>query len=173
MEISKKNNSYNNSYKATSILLTIYLFILTFGIVFKMGLAVSGVRSINLIPYGSSVIVNGKLYTRELIENVIAFIPLGCYISMLKTDLSFTKKILPIFGVSLLFEITQFIFALGASDITDLINNTLGGVIGILIYFILTKIFKSDLKLNKVINIFASLGTICLVLLLTILIISN
>ncbi len=169
MEISKKNNSY----KVTSILLIIYLFILTFIIVFKMGLAISGERSINLVPYGSSVIVNAKLYTRELIENVIAFIPLGCYICMLKLDWSFTKKILTIFGVSLLFEIAQFIFGLGASDITDLINNTLGGAIGILIYFILIKIFKSDLKLNKVINILASLATICLVLLLTILIISN
>ena len=169
MEISKKNNSY----KVTSILLIIYLFILTFAIVFKMGVAVSGERSINLIPYGSSAIVNGRLYTKELIENVIAFIPLGCYIGMLKADWSFIKKILPIFGVSLLFEITQFIFGLGASDVTDLINNTLGGAIGILIYFILIKIFKSDLKLNKVINIFASLATICLVLLLTILIISN
>ncbi|CEP45928.1 VanZ-like protein [[Clostridium] sordellii] len=169
MEISKKNNSY----KVTSILLIIYLFILTFAIVFKMGLAVSGERSINLIPYGSSVIVNGRLYTKELIENVIAFIPLGCYIGMLKADWSFIKKIFPIFGVSLLFEITQFIFGLGASDVTDLINNTLGGAIGILIYFILIKIFKSDLKLNKVINIFSSLATICLVLLLTILIINN
>ncbi|MEN2256314.1 VanZ family protein (plasmid) [Paraclostridium benzoelyticum] len=87
--------------------------------------------------------------------------------------MEFYKKILPIFGVSLLFEITQFIFGLGASDITDLINNTLGGAIGILIYFILIKIFKSDLKLNKVINICASLATICLVLMLTILIITN
>lgn len=169
MEISKKNNSY----KVTSILFIIYLFILTFLIVFKMGVAVSGERSINLVPYGSSVMVNGKLYTRELIENVIAFIPLGCYICMLKWDWSFIKKILTIFGVSLLFEVTQFIFGLGASDITDLINNTLGGAIGILIYFILIKIFKSDLKLNKVINICASLATICLTLLLTILIISN
>ncbi|MBZ6006972.1 VanZ family protein [Paraclostridium bifermentans] len=83
------------------------------------------------------------------------------------------KKILTIFGVSLLFEVTQFIFGLGASDITDLINNTLGGAIGILIYFILIKIFKSDLKLNKFINICASLATICLTLRLTILIISN
>ncbi|MEN2256313.1 hypothetical protein AAIB48_00455 (plasmid) [Paraclostridium benzoelyticum] len=38
MEISKKNNTY----KVTSILLIIYLFILTFVIVFKMGVAVSG-----------------------------------------------------------------------------------------------------------------------------------
>ncbi|WP_330372565.1 VanZ family protein [Metaclostridioides mangenotii] len=150
-----------------------YLFILTFGIVFKMGSPELGIRSLNLIPYGSSVISNGKIYTSELIYNVIAFIPFGGYISMLKTNWSFIKKILPIFGVSLLFEIIQFIFGLGASDITDLINNTLGGVIGILIYFILNKIFKSDLKLNKVIIIFASLGSICLVLLLTILIISN
>ncbi|WP_038299096.1 VanZ family protein [Metaclostridioides mangenotii] len=169
MGISKKNNSY----KVTSILLIIYLFILTFGIVFKMGSPALGIRSLNLIPYGSSVISNGKIHTRELIYNVIAFIPFGGYISMLKTNWSFIKKILPIFGVSLLFEIIQFIFGLGASDITDLINNTLGGVIGILIYFILNKIFKSDLKLNKVIIIFASLGSICLVLLLTILIISN
>jgi glycopeptide antibiotics resistance protein len=138
-----------------------------------MGTPALGNRSLNLIPYCSSVISNGKIYTRELIYNVIAFIPFGGYISMLKTNHSFIKKMLPIFGVSLLFEIIQFIFGLGASDITDLINNTLGGVIGILIYFILNKIFKSDLKLNKVINIFASLGTICLVLLLTILIISN
>ncbi len=138
-----------------------------------MGSPELGIRSLNLIPYGSSVISNGKIYTSELIYNVIAFIPFGGYISMLKTNWSFIKKILPIFGVSLLFEIIQFIFGLGASDITDLINNTLGGVIGILIYFILNKIFKSDLKLNKVIIIFASLGSICLVLLLTILIISN
>lgn len=135
-----------------------------------MGLPELGIRSINLIPYGSSVILNGKIDTTELIYNIIAFIPFGGYISMLKTNWSFIKRMIIIFGVSLLFEITQFIFGLGAFDITDLINNTLGGVIGILIYFILNKIFKSDLKLNKVINIFASLGTICLVLLLIIII---
>ncbi|WGX77619.1 hypothetical protein QJS64_20830 (plasmid) [Paraclostridium bifermentans] len=38
MEVSKNNNSY----KVTSILLIVYLFILTFLIVFKMGVAVSG-----------------------------------------------------------------------------------------------------------------------------------
>ncbi|MBC6005050.1 VanZ family protein [Paeniclostridium sp. NSJ-45] len=166
MEISKKNNSY----KITNILLIIYLFILTFVILFKIGFPELGRRSINLIPYGGSVIVNGKINILELIYNIIAFIPFGIYISILKTNWNFIKKVVPIFGVSLVFEITQFVFGVGASDITDLINNTIGGIIGILIYVMLTKIFKSDLKINKVINIFASLGTICSVLLLVVLI---
>ncbi len=48
-------------------------------------------------------------------------------------------KCLFIFSTSFLFEIVQFIFAIGASDITDLIGNTIGGIVGILFYRMLKK----------------------------------
>lgn len=38
------------------------------------------------------------------------------------------------FSVTLLYEVVQYIFAIGASDITDLLGNTLGGVIGIALF---------------------------------------
>src|SRR5699024_7728970 len=97
----------------------------------------------------------------------------GIYLSMLKPNWSFLKKIAPIASVSLLFEVLQFVFAIGASDITDFIGNTLGGMVGIGVYFILCKIFKEKQKINKVLNVLAIISTVCVIGLLGLLIIVN
>ena len=60
----------------------------------------------------------------------------------------FLKKFIPIFLTSLFFETVQFVFAIGASDITDLLANTLGGVIGMGVFFILSKIFKAKVSIK-------------------------
>ena len=52
-----------------------------------------------------------------------------------QTCLLYTSlKLLIIAGISLLLEITQYILAIGSSDITDLITNTAGGLLGCLLY---------------------------------------
>lgn len=130
-------------------------------------------RSINLIPFHKSVIANNRIQISEIYNNVLVFVPFGLYISMLKSNWSFFRKILPIVIVSLFYEVMQFIFAIGVSDITDIIGNTFGGIIGIVIYFVLHRSFKADLKINKILNIIALTGTICVIMLLTILIIAN
>lgn len=64
--------------KLLIFLLTIYILILTWIILFKMQLsfvALPYIRSINLIPFAESVIVNGKIYFGEIIDNLIIFIP--------------------------------------------------------------------------------------------------
>ncbi|WP_174567638.1 VanZ family protein, partial [Gottfriedia acidiceleris] len=99
---------------------------------------------------------------------VLAFIPFGIYISMLKPNWSFLKKIAVIAGVSLLFEVLQFIFAIGASDITDLLGNTLGGIIGIGVYIVFCRLFST--KANKILNVLTSIGVIFLVALVLVLI---
>jgi glycopeptide antibiotics resistance protein len=81
---------------------------------------------------------------------------------MIKLNWSFWKKIISIAGVSLLFELLQFVFAIGGTDITDFISNTLGGVAGIGFYIVFSKILKK--KTNKILNILALIGTICIVL---------
>lgn len=128
-------------------------------------------RSLNLIPFGESVIVNGKLEIREIIYNLLIFIPYGIYIYMLKPDWSFLKKTAPIFLTSLVIEMLQYSFAIGAADITDLIGNTLGGVIGIGIFFMFTKILGD--KSIKIMNILALVGTVFMIGFISLLIIVN
>lgn len=151
------------SKKLTKGLLILYLLALTWIIVFKLQFSfkdLDHLRGINLIPFQGSVIVNGKISFGEIYNNVIAFIPFGILLCALQQEKPFLKKVAPIFLTSLLFEIVQFVFAIGASDITDLIGNTLGGMIGMGIFFILSKIFKA--KVNKVVNIVSLIGAIVL-----------
>lgn len=172
MEKSKNNKQK----KLTIVLFTVYFLILTWMILFKMSFSFKdlvGFRSVNLVPYSDSTIVNGRIGIKEIIYNVIGFIPFGIYICMMTDNWSFLKKVISIGGVSLLYESLQFIFAIGASDITDLIGNTFGGIVGITIYYCISKLFKSNQKINKVLNIIALIATILIVVFLTILILAN
>lgn len=164
--------TYKKQKQLTTGLFIVYIFAVTWIILFKMQFipAVTW-RSVNLIPFGESVIVNGRIYWQELIDNLIIFVPYGIYICMLKPEWSFIKKAAPIFFTSLAYEILQFIFAIGSTDITDLINNTLGGIIGIGIFLVFNKIFKE--KTTKIINILALAATLCTVGFIALLIIVN
>jgi glycopeptide antibiotics resistance protein len=144
------------------VLFAVYILLLIGIVIFKLpfrGELSDGVRVINLIPFQGSFDENGSLVLREIIDNMLIFAPLGVYICMLKSDSPFVKKALPIIGLSLMFEVTQFVFAIGRSDITDVIDNTLGGIIGIGIYALLFKIFKN--KTARIINILALTVTVC------------
>ncbi|MFY0758859.1 VanZ family protein [Metabacillus dongyingensis] len=163
--------SKNNQNKITAGLLAVYLFALTWIIVFKMQFSFQGLpdfREINLIPFAGSANVNNQIDFNEIIYNVLSFIPFGIYISMLKPNWSFLKKIAVIAGVSLLFEVLQFIFAIGASDITDFMGNTLGGMIGVGFYIVFCKLFST--KANKILNVLTSIGVMFLVALVLLLI---
>jgi glycopeptide antibiotics resistance protein len=156
----------NNQVKLTFGLFIVYLTVLIWIILFKMQFSFNTLpqfRGLNLIPFAGSVIKNNHLDYNEIILNMIVFIPFGLYLSMINLNWSFWKKIIPIAGVSLLFELLQFIFEIGGSDITDLISNTLGGTVGISFYIIFSKILKE--RTNKILNLLALIGTICIVLL--------
>ena len=163
------------SKKLTLGLLIFYLIVLTWIIVFKMQFAFSGslpeIRNINLIPFGGSLIVNGEISFSEIIKNALVFIPFGILIGVLWDKKSFVKKILPIILTSFIFETLQFIFGIGASDITDIISNSLGGVIGVAITIVISKIFKNNWQ--KIINVISLIGCIVLTLFITMLILAN
>ena len=87
-------------------LLILYWIFLTWIIVFKMELTFGGLphrRSLNLIPLGASVIVNGELDFSEIIQNALAFIPFGVLMHALWEEKTVLKQMLPIVGTSLLF----------------------------------------------------------------------
>lgn len=151
------------SKKVTFGLFAFYLLALGWIILLKFQFSfavLDHIRNINLIPFSESVIANGRIDFREIILNVFAFVPFGVFAYALWQEKSFLSQIIPIFLTSLGFEVIQFIFAIGATDITDLITNTLGGIIGIGIAFVISRIFKNNWK--KYINI---IGFVCAVLL--------
>ena len=169
-----RDNSKTN--KLTKVLFVIYLIAVFWIIVFKFNLPFSNLgymRSINIIPFNESLVINGKLAFREIIMNVAIFIPLGIYSGILFKKWTIGKKIFLFFLISLICEIFQFILGVGASDITDIINNTLGGIIGLVIYKGIEKISKNSIKAQKIINIIATIGTILMISLLMILVIYN
>ena len=108
--------------------------------------------------------LNGMPSYSEIAYNGLAFLPFGIFIGMLEKKKSFATLIAPIIITSLFFEVIQYAFALGASDITDLIANTFGGIVGVGIYFIFQKMCKENT--HKVINAIALVLTIGLALLI-------
>lgn len=148
----------------TGILAAIYLILLTWIILLKMQFSFSDlphIRNINLIPFHASVIVNGTIDFNEIINNFLVFLPVGLYTCMLKPHWNLFRKIAPAFFLSLLYEVLQYLFAIGATDITDLISNTLGGCAGVLLFVPLAKILKG--RTVRILNIAAAVCTVLLI----------
>jgi glycopeptide antibiotics resistance protein len=158
MESQKRNT-------LTIVLFLIYALVLIGVVLFKFPFStgkIDSVRVINLIPLKGSYADDGVIRLSEIIDNILAFVPLGIFICMLKNNWSFLKKVIPVIGCTLAFEIIQFIFAIGRTDVTDILSNTLGGIIGIGIYTLLFSIFKS--RTNKIINIIVLILIACALL---------
>ena len=166
-----KNSRQRN---LTRILFAVYILILIWIVLFKMSFSIDELyknRSINIIPFMGSVIANGRIYISEIINNIVVFIPVGIYVCMLKKDCSIFKKISVGFFISLGIEVLQFILAIGATDITDLIGNTLGGILGIGVFYLFSKVLKN--RTNNIINILALIATILLIVIISILVFVN
>ena len=152
-----------NSKLITWLLLGIYLIILTWVILAKMHWSllekinlswISSPRTllhpgvtwtdINLIPFAGTAIVNGHIDYIEPILNVIFFIPLGMFIKPLYPHSSIISGIFYTVSLSAIYEIFQYIFAIGYADITDIITNTTGGFIGICLTLLISGILKQQ-----------------------------
>jgi len=164
-----KNDLKTN--KLTSVLFVIYLIVLFWILLFKFGVQFSYMerRSVNLIPFNEFFIANGKLDLSEIILNIVIFVPLGIYAGILFRRWTWKNQFLFFFLTSLMFETLQFIMRIGAFDITDIITNTSGGLIGLLIYKVIEKLFNNSVKARSFINIVATIGTVVMVSLLILL----
>ena len=157
-----------NSKKMGQVLFIGYVIILIWILLFKFSMSFNDLvlqfnnqsRNINLIPFKDSVILNQRIDLSEIINNIIIFIPFGGLLGIIDKKSSSLKKIIIILLFSLVIEFSQFIFGLGATDITDIITNTLGGIVGLLIYQFLKMLFKE----NKLDRILVLLGMIIFII---------
>jgi len=110
-------------------------------------------QSMNLVPFRDVIKgINGAV--REAILNIIMLIPLGFLLPIVRK-----RNVITITLFSLLFslsiELIQLLYIWSAGptsrifDVTDLINNTIGGIIGYLIYLIFRPLINKVLKQIK------------------------
>ena len=149
------------------VLLVVYLVILAWLILFKFSVHIASVlhydkRSLNFVPFSAS---SGS--SSESFDNVLVFIPFGLLLSVNFKQLNFWSKLLVVLGASIGAETIQYIFAIGATDITDVMTNTLGGLIGLIGYDLSSRHVKQE-KLDKFIVIAGSILLGLLVLLLVV-----
>lgn len=109
----------------------------------------SGIHDTNLIPFKvlfetyNEVFVNGYInyFLINFLGNIMLFIPFGIFIPLL-WRVSIKKVILIGFCSSLFIEVSQLLLTRG-TDVDDLILNTIGVVLGVVLYRILNKNFNN------------------------------
>ncbi len=99
-----------------------------------------------------------------MIFNCIFFIPFGLLLNVNFKNGGFLRKLSLILFFSLTAEFIQYLFEIGATDITDVITNTFGGFLGLIVYDLSNKYIDGG-KLDKIIS---SIGIVLFVLFIAI-----
>lgn len=140
------------------------------------------VRSFNLIPLRGIIsyltgvdLISGMedpaflrgLALSNLLGNIVIFIPLGLYLTLLNSKKEIWRNTLWVAAASAAAEVLQFTFLLGVGDIDDVILNTLGGLAGVLLCRWLYRLCKNDeQKTRRAVTAFVPVaGTVGLVIL--------
>ena len=85
----------------------------------------------------------GSVARLNIFGNIIAFIPFGIYLPYTsESKLGFISTFLYTFSLSLTIELVQLITKVGSCDVDDIILNSLGGVIGYILWYIYKKLRK-------------------------------
>ncbi|WP_345451179.1 VanZ family protein [Arthrobacter gyeryongensis] len=122
-------------------------------------------RSINLIPFASIAEYafshspgTERVAFANVVGNILIFIPLGVYASWLRHRAAARPTMFTVASVSVAVEIIQGVFAVGASDIDDVILNCVGGLIGMLAFWLLSAILRKRSRERTAMAVFSVLS---------------
>ena len=149
------------SHFITPVLFLLYLVLLVWIILFKLQFSIADLdrmREINLIPFYYKEEVS--FHATEVLENVLIFVPFGIYLCLIFKKLRFSGTLFLIAGMSVLLELCQYVLAVGRSDVTDLITNVSGGLIGVFLYNTIVRLFHNQKRVDQIIIISATIVTV-------------
>jgi glycopeptide antibiotics resistance protein len=117
------------------VLFAVYLVLLTWVIVWKLEVPWVGeaafvphpVKLVPFLPSGDA----GASNPLEVLANLIFFVPFGLFLGLIAPRRRRWWHAAIFLVASLLFEITQHLLSVGSFDITDVITNTAGGMLGL------------------------------------------
>jgi glycopeptide antibiotics resistance protein len=144
-------------------ILVLYLLFLLWLILFKLSLEMPvanyQMQTINFLPF-----INIQENPREVIDNLIIFIPFGLLLGVNFKQMTLWRRLVYIFAFSISVELLQYAFAIGIADITDIITNTAGGLIGLLLYDISRRYIHDEKKDRFIVIVVAILLIIFIIL---------
>ena len=149
------------------VIIAFYTFLML-DLLFRFSVIASGTfakRNYNLIPFatiweylsGQSGAAQNHVMV-NILGNIAVFVPYGVYLQTFLKDKSLKKSFLIAAVTSLSVEILQFVLAVGAADVDDIILNTFGAIAGILIYKLLRKLLRDESRAK---NAVAAVTIIC------------
>ena len=102
----------------------------------------------NLVPFKEIMrfytyreLVGIQAFLLNLFGNVLAFIPFGVMVPIVsRKNRRFFRVLGLTFLLSLFIECIQLIFKVGSFDVDDLILNTVGGIIGYIVFWLMNQI---------------------------------
>jgi glycopeptide antibiotics resistance protein len=150
----------------TIVLAIVYAVLLVAIVVLKFpfnGPATDDPRVLNLVPFANSFGGRDGSGWSQVVENILVFVPFGIYLSMVRPGWGFLRRVVVIAATSAAFETIQYAFAIGRADITDVIDNTLGGVIGIALYLLVSKLLGR--RTSRGLNILGIVATVAVLVL--------
>lgn len=138
--------------KLLFIVLVSYLILILRLIVFKYPPGVTfSVANANLIPFKTILgYLAGeptwKIATCNLLGNVIVLVPFGFLLAVLYQKIRWNRVLLMGMFTGTILELLQVIFKSGILDIDDIILNSMGVVIGYLLFVFIYGVFKKYYK---------------------------
>lgn len=125
-------------------ILEIYVLLVLFSTVFTRGEGTQFKYELELFwSYRRGIIECGEMIIRDIILNTLMLMPIGIIMPMIYRNMYrkvFLRIILIGFSVSCLIEILQLVLKRGFFEFDDLFHNTLGVIIGYVIYCIISQI---------------------------------
>ena len=111
----KEKQWENHRTKVIScIVFGVYLLLLTWLVLFKFAFAIEEIphlRQLNLIPFHYETSVKPIMHIKEVVYNILVFVPAGVYFTAFFGERKWWKGIGASFLISLSFEIIQWIFS--------------------------------------------------------------
>ena len=135
----------------TVVFLIIYLMVLAYVCFWSEGYGRTEVQNTyryNLVPFKEIMrfytyreLVGIEAFLLNLFGNVLAFIPFGVMVPIVsRKNRRFFRVLGLTFLLSLFMECIQLIFKVGSFDVDDLILNTVGGIIGYIVFWLMNQI---------------------------------
>lgn len=144
------------------VLFMTYLVLLAWIVLWKLEVpwAGGGERAIKLVPFAPSAGA-GASEPFEVVVNLVIFVPFGVYLGLLAPR-AWWKGAGVVAAASLVLEATQYVLAIGRSDVTDVIVNVAGGLTGLGLVALARRWLRA--RTTSVMTRVCSIGTVVVLL---------
>lgn len=114
------------------LLFVVYLVLLTWMVLWRFDVPYVGASELRRIKLVRFIPGNGSGASAplEVLANLLIFVPFGLHLGLLAPSWPWWKAAGAVAGASLALEVSQYVLAVGSSDITDLVVNVAGGLAG-------------------------------------------